>query len=266
MTNYKYVNKELKNKIDKLDPIAYERFKQGESITSIAKDFKMDRGRLSKRLKEKYNISILPNGKKSINSSYFSVLNHENAYWLGLILADGCINDKTNSFEITLKDKEHIELFKQHISSSHKIGTKVVHGKSYYRISFNDKQIIHDLMSYGVIRNKTYVDFSLPNIPDVFFNDFFRGIIDGDGMYYVSPSNKSRFHIYISVSFSCQTYTKELQEKIQKFYGVNVKLYKQRTCYQLAIFKKDSVKIAKQLYDNTNLFLERKYEKCIDFI
>ena len=267
MTEYKYMNKVYREKIEKLDPIAYERFQNGESITSIAKDFKMDRNKLSRRLQEKYGIKVCMNGgKKDVNSNYFSILNHENAYWLGLILADGSINVNYNHFELTLKDKEHIELFKTCLQSKHDISSKKVHDKIYYRISFHDKQIIADLMNYGILPNKSNVDFHLPNIPDEFFGDFLRGLIDGDGMYYTCSTNTARFHIHISVGFSCPTYAKELNNKINSFYNVNAKIYKKRTCYDITLYKKDSLKIIKQIYYDKCICLERKYKKCIQYL
>lgn len=261
------ISKANQEKQDKLDPIAYKRYCNGDSITSIAKDFKMDRNKLSKRLQDKYGIQVcMDGGKKSIDSFYFHELNHENSYWLGLILADGSINLKYNHFELTLKDKEHIELFKKCIKSEHDINIKNINGNLYYRISFHDKQIINDLLSWGILPNKSNIDFNLPEIPDMFFNDFLRGIIDGDGMYYVTYSGILRFHIHISVGFSCPTYAKELCDKIKTFYNVNVKCYKERTCYNITLFKKDSIKIIKQLYYTDCICLERKYKKCIPYL
>ena len=261
------ISKVNKERQDRLDPIAYERYCNGESITSIAKDYKMDRNKLSKRLQNKYGIQVcMDGGKKSINSFYFHNLNCENTYWLGLILADGSINLKYNRFELTLKDKEHIELFKQCIESEHDISIKEINGEKYYRISFHDKQIISDLLSFGILPNKSSIDFNLPKVPNEFFNDFLRGLIDGDGMYYTCSTNTCRFHIHISVGFLCPTYAKELCDKIQTFYNVNVKCYKNRTCYNITLFKKDSVKIIKQLFYDNCLCLKRKYEKCIPYL
>jgi hypothetical protein len=260
------ISKINKEKQDRLDPIAYERYCNGESITRIAKDFKMDRNKLSKRLQVKYGIkACMDGGKKNIDSNYFTVMNHENVYWLGLILADGCINKK-NKFELTLKDREHIELFKECLKSEHKISPKEINGELYHRISFSDTQIVNDLKKYGILPNKSNIDFHLPDIPDEFFNDFLRGIIDGDGMIYSSKINDSRFHIYISVGFSCPTYMQELCEKIRSFYKVDAKYSIQRTCYRIQIYKKDSVKIVKQLYKNASLYMKRKYEKCIKYL
>lgn len=260
------ISKVNKEKQDKLDPIAYERYCNGESITSIAKDFKMDRNKLSKRLQIKYGIKVcMDGGKKNIDSNYFTVMNHENVYWLGLILADGCINNK-NRFELTLKDREHIELFKKCLKSEHEISFKKINGELYHRISFNDVQIVNDLKKYGILPNKSNIDFHLPDIPDEFFNDFLRGIIDGDGMIYSSKIDNSRFHIYISVGFSCPTYMQELCEKICSFYNVDAKYSIQQTCYRIQIYKKDSIKIVKQLYKNASLCMKRKYEKCIKYL
>ena len=267
MTEYKYMNKAYREKIERLDPIAYERFQNGESITSIAKDFKMDRNKLSRRLQEKYGIKVCMDGdKKKINSNYFSILNNENAYWLGLILADGSINVKHNNFELTLKDKEHIELFKKCLQSEHDISPKEIHGEIYYRISFHDKQIINDLISYGILPNKSNIDFHLPTIPDEFFNDFLRGLIDGDGMYYFCVNNHSRFHIRISIGFHSPTYAQELKKRIESFYNVDVHLRKQKTCNEITMYKKSSVQVVRQLYYKNCICLERKYQKCLLFL
>lgn len=261
------ISKANQERQNRLDPIAYERFCNGESITTIAKDFKMDRNKLSKRLQKKYGIQVcMDGGKKDIDSMYFHELNHENTYWLGLILADGSIDLEHNRLEITLKDKKHIELFKQCIKSEHDISPKNVNGELYYRISFHDKQIINDLLALGILPNKSNIDFNLPKIPDMFFNDFLRGIIDGDGMYYTTSTGIIRFHIHISVGFSCPTYAKELCNKIQTFYNVNVKCYSQRSCYDIVLFKKDSIKVVKQLYYDNCICLERKYKKCIPYL
>lgn len=267
MTEYKYINKVYRDKITTLDPIAYQRFCNGESITSIAKDLKMNRNKLSRRLQEKYGIQVcMDGGKKKIDSNYFSILNNDNAYWLGLILADGSISPDLKRFELTLKDKEHIELFKSCLQSEHDVSVKNIHGGAYYRISFHDKQIVSDLVRHGILPNKSNTDFRLPDIPDSLFDDFLRGIIDGDGMYYASKTDVSRFHIYISAGFSCPTYAKELCDRIASLYQVNAKLQKQRTCYRVTLFKRDSVKIVKQIYYDNCMCLERKRQTCAPYL
>ena len=271
--NNKVSNEEKKRRTEELDKIAYERFKNGESITRIAKDFKMNRCRLSNRLQEKFGITpCLDGGKIQVDSHYFNVLNRDNAYWLGIILADGNISKDFKRLELTLKDKEHIERFKNDLKSEHKIHTREINGTSYYRLSFNDRNIVNDLYNLGILPNKSNIDFHLPYVPDELFNDFLRGIIDGDGMIYASKSTNEKtgktrffFHIYISIGFHCKSYATELKDRIDKTYGVNGKLYKQRTCYSLQYFNKDTVKITDQIYKDTDLYLQRKYSKLLKY-
>lgn len=50
----------------------------------------MDAISMSGRLKRFYNFSVLPDGKKAINSNFFHDIDtEEKAYWLGFLYADG---------------------------------------------------------------------------------------------------------------------------------------------------------------------------------
>lgn len=262
--NNKCSNSEKKERTDKLDLIAYEMFKNGESITKIAKKFGMNRCKLSKRLQDKYGITpCLDAGKKNINSNYFSQLNRENSYWIGLILADGNISSDLKKFELTLKDKEHICRFIECIKSNHILQCKKVNNNYYYRISFMDRNIVNDLHNIGILSNKSNIDFHLPQIPDNMFNDFLRGLIDGDGGYYVyNNRNCLKISIQISIGFNCKTFAYELLEKINSFYNANAKIYKAKTCYSIRICrKKDVFNILKLLFNDTDLYIQRKYQK-----
>ena len=266
--NNKCSNKEKKKRTEQLDKIAYERFLNGESITKIAKSYNMNRWRLSKRLQEKYNISpCLDGGKISINSNYFDVLNNDNCYWLGLILADGNISKDMSTFELTLKDKEHIQKFMECIQSKHKLSIKHVKEKEYYRVSFKDKNIISKLLSLGILPNKSNIDFNMPNIPDIFFNDFLRGFIDGDGGYYIyNQDNTERVVISINVGLHSPQFANQMLNKINNFYNVNGKLYKGKSCYSITFAKRDSIKLINYLFKDCNLFLQRKYLKIKKYI
>lgn len=69
------------NITDDLLEEAYFLYKdENKSISSIAKKFNINRKSLSKKIKEKYNIEILANGKKEINSLAFSKLTKDSSY------------------------------------------------------------------------------------------------------------------------------------------------------------------------------------------
>ena len=266
--NNKCSNEEKKKRTEQLDKKAYERFLNGESITKIAKSYGMNRCKLSKRLQEKYNISpCLDGGKISINSDYFNTLNNENCYWLGLILADGNISKDMKSFELTLKDKEHIQKFMECIQSKHKLSIRHVNGQEYYRVSFNDRNIISKLLSLGILPNKSNIDFDMPNIPDIFFNDFLRGLIDGDGGYYVyNYKNIERLFTMINIGLHSPKFANQILNKINNFYNVNGKLYKGKTCYNIRFAKRDSIKLINILFEHSSLYLQRKYSKIEKYI
>lgn len=266
--NNKCSNEEKKKRTEQLDKIAYERFLNGESITKIAKSYNMNRCRLSKRLQEKYNISpCLDGGKISIDSNYFNALNNENCYWLGLILADGSISKDMKTFELTLKDKEHIQKFMECIKSKHKLSIKHLNGQEYYRVSFNDNNIINRLLSLGILPNKSNIDFDMPNIPDIFFSDFLRGLIDGDGGYYVyNYNNIEKLFIVINIGLHSHKFANQILNKINNFYNVNGKLYQGKTCYSIRFAKRDSIKLINILFECSSLYLQRKYSKIEKYI
>lgn len=111
---------------------------------------------------------------------------HESYYWIGFILADGCIT-KTNRLMITLstKDRHHIEKFANYIqypkitdsTSETNYGTAV-----YSRVAVQNQKIVSEIKNkYKISNNKTYEGYNLNIIPSEFRLSLICGYIDGDG-------------------------------------------------------------------------------------
>lgn len=246
---------------DSIDKKAYERIMNGEKLTSVAKDLGVKRHSLSKRLKQKYNLEILADGKNKINSTFFSRINRRNAYWLGYIYADGCIRKTT--LELCSKDYDIIEKFKRDIESEHKIGEKIVNKTIYYRLSIKDFKIINDLISLGAIERKSFIEIDMPKISDEFFCDFLRGFIDGDGTYFLK---KHKTLISITIGHANLNFANKLKNKIEKLYDIDFHIYKGKSCYTMALYKKTSInKLINILYKDTDLYLNRKYAKIKNY-
>ena len=145
---------------------AIELRKQGMSYANIAKELKSSKQTISYYLKEngygpnekyiRYNQNQ-PN-KKSLNENYFESIDTEHkAYWLGFMLADGCVNKSRDRIELSLKeeDYDHLVKFKNDLNSGHKIGKKIktINDKVYisYRLGFNSKKMKKDLINYRLI-------------------------------------------------------------------------------------------------------------------
>lgn len=248
-----------------LDNLALERYKKGESLSSIAKNLEVKREALTKRLKDKFNITVNRDGKKNIDSYYFSTPTHENMYWIGFILADGSM-DKNNGLEIGIKDKEHIEKFKLCLKSGHKISEKIIKGKSYWRINIRDTQIAKDLNQYGVVNNKSNIDIGMPTIPDKFFGDFLRGFFDGDGSlaYYY----KREYHrkLTFTIGYTNRRLANQLLEKLKQ-YDIELSLYEAKTSLSLETTNKATItKLVKLMYKDATIYLDRKLERVKEFL
>lgn len=249
-------------RFEKLDAIAYEMFLDGYSFNYIAKELGVKRQSLSRRLKEKYDIVYNLYGKKNVDSNFFSQANPKSMYWLGFIFADGSLTQKGNYLEITIKDKEHLEKFKSDISSEHKISERKINGETYWRIMISDKQIYNDLINYGVLPRKSYIDIDYPsNIPKEHEWHFIRGFLDGDGN--IDICKKSKVH-YPMIRFFIGHHNKKFAKSLKDIlnsYGLEFELYNDVSCQVLRNTKKDvSIPFLNMLYKDASVYLDRKYE------
>ena len=240
--------------------LAIQLFNNGMSITKIAQQLHRDRKSLSDRMKQEGVVITQHCNKKQVNSNFFDNWTEKSAYWLGFIFADGHLSDR-DYLEITIKDKEHLEKFKADINSEHKISTKHVNGFDYYKIILRDKHLAEQLRYLGVSHNKTY-GWDLPSIPDEYMNHFIRGLFDGDGTF---THSKGAYSFRI-VSYN-RNILEELIEIIKNFVPevnghIRIYQYKERVP-ELNIGDNKTLKVFLEwLYNNSTVYLDRKYEKC----
>ena len=248
---------------------AYKYALQGKSLKEISKILNISYKTLSKDLLKKYNYKPLPDGKKQVNSKYFSKISSQSkAYWLGFIAADGYVNKEKNVFEFVLIDKEMIEYFKEEIKSIHKISKKktLLNGKIFesYRISIHDKNIINDLYNLNCTNNKSY-EYTIPNsLPKKYLSHFLRGYFDGDGCTYISQ-NKLMFTI-TSASYN---FLIQLQEILKSELNISCIIHKvkNKENWRINIAQENSLKIFNYIYNKSTskTRLKRKYKKYINF-
>ena len=242
-----------------------ELYEQGFSIAEIARILNVSQIPLSKRLKS-YGYKVLPDGKKSIDSHIFDVIDtEEKAYWLGFLMADGFVSDN-NRVELQIKDKEHIEEFKRFLQSKHKISERhiILDDKEFvsYRISFQDKNIAEKLKSYGCIPRKTF-EMHIPNINDELFKHWLRGYFDGDGcIYYYSQYKHRKGAWRINISSGNQEILNEIVDKLNSLINFkNLKIVHNRTCYNIvAVNIYDTATLLDYMYKDITIALKRKYE------
>jgi hypothetical protein len=211
-----------------------------------------------------------------INEKYFENIDTEDkSYFLGIIFADGYLNDKRKYLSISLQETDVDILEKLTLSiETNKplqyIIRKEVNTSNQYRLLITRKKIVEDLKKLGVHQNK-----SLTSKPDniTFSNDillkhFLRGYFDGDGSltYY-----KVKNTLNSSINIVC---TNEFYNYFSSFIS-NVLLIKttrgkrfndNKNCYDLRICgNRNVIKFLDYIYSDSNIFLERKKHKFIQF-
>lgn len=131
-------------------------------------------------------IDIARKNRKNYQIEFNGVTNIFNAYFLGLMLTDGYIQDD-NKFGIDLTDEDCIAFISQITNKEYKSYTREEENrKTRFRIIFSDKCSLEKLNEYGVVKNKSKI-LQGPKLSE---NEFkylpyiIRGIIDGDGCIY----------------------------------------------------------------------------------
>lgn len=213
------------------------------------------------------------------NKDFFEKIDtEEKAYWLGFLYADGCINrlyrnEKIKAMDLELglcrEDEEHLNKFLKSINSNIPIVQKKnqLKGKTYYssKIVVCCTKMCRDLISNGCTPQKSLV-LKFPDksiIEDSLIRHFIRGYFDGDGCIYTNSNNK------ISINF---TGTSDMLLGISDFLLQNnimkttVKLYDCGKAKEMFIYGIDNIKdILDYLYKDCTIYLERKYNKYIEF-
>ena len=247
------------------EQLAFEFQTTDISLTKLGEREGIDRRTISKHFK-KLGIEIInKQNRPKFNINVFdSIDTEEKAYWLGFIYADGYIgstpirDDKKSvyNFELSLalKDIEHLEKFRKFIGFEKEI-TK----DSYRcRIMVANKHFWTILNNYGCTPNKS-LTLKFPNyIPNNLIRHFIRGYFDGDGCI--------TRHVYINTVSPAITVigTKDFLNNIISYSNTtpNIRHNKRHSEETLILewHKDDGVKFINYLYNNSSIYLDRKFK------
>lgn len=244
-------------------------YKEGRSLQEIADVIGFHKQTIGDIIKEK-GFSRLNNNKvnKRINSNYFSVIDsEEKAYWLGFLFTDGSVDHYKSTGRIRLQlkkeDKEILEKYRECLQ----LDCRIIENKqrSLVSVEFTDEQIFNDLSKYGIIPNKTYECKHIPfdKIPSQFLVPFIRSLYDGDGYLTMSEDCST------DVTFGFTTYYESVVQEFQ----LAIDNLINKTNHNKNIFtnawhsnwrgKLQVLSILDILYKNSNIHLNRKYQKYL---
>lgn len=242
---------------------------QGLSATEIAKILGVWRQTIYYKLKRVGR--AIPNYHNSLkfdNTVFDSIDTEEKAYWLGFLMADGYISKNSNTIELSLKgsDSNHLQKYNNFIRNTQpiKISKVINNGKEYSRCrcAVTDSHFHNRLIELGCIPQKS-LTLKFPN-KNIFANKnlirhFIRGYIDGDGCLTYTKTGRLVIEIIG---------TKEFLEEIKELYPEYFKsiLYKDKrrpnsNTYYISCSCNSADKFADIIYNNSNIYLDRKYER-----
>jgi len=253
---------------EKLNKIL-ELYNQGKSQLFIEKELCVTRKTIRSLLK--INTDIIYRSKSEqheirygteIDHNAFDVLTPDSLYWIGMLYADGHIEEKGEaSIDLTLhtEDIEHLEIFKSFLKSNRNVYTSK--NSSCSRFRFNSVRLRDCLVELGFSHNK-----STSIIPHALLKesrDFWRGVVDGDGGVYNYKATPQVFlcgtleTIFDFIIF-CNTYIFIKDKYPTKCKGKNL--------YEVHYYGNDAIKVADYLYKESNYKLKRKYEKYLEIL
>ena len=236
-----------------------------ESMTAICAKYSIGRTMLRKLLKDTKN--YIPINKQNLlrvrKDLFETISTEEDAYWLGFIYADGYIS-KEGSFEISLNynDYNHLLKFADYCNFDRsKVVEKQEIGEHFRcRLSFATQGLKSNFFKVGIIPNKSLV-LTYPNfLPESLQRHFIRGYFDGDGCINLRKPrtlNNTKREVTASI-LGTEEFLSKLNEKVK----LPLKsILKTDNIYRLVFSCKDARKFLKTIYNNSNIHLDRKYNK-----
>lgn len=198
--------------------------------------------------------------KYHVNIDKFKIIDsEEKAYWLGFLYADGCMSENSR-IGIMLKssDINHLEKLKSFLEWDNEIKVRQNGKYSRCELVFRCKPMFNDLLSLGCHPKKSKdLDFpTIEQVPKQFLYHFIRGYCDGDG--YLGKLTKGSID-YPRLFFS-GTY-KFLDEMLNRTQWKRNSIRVRKDSLAMLEWQgKYAKEIAHQLYDNANIYLDRKFK------
>ena len=203
-----------------------------------------------------------PNRKYKLNENFFNEIDtEEKAYWLGYVLADGCVHQRTLTIYIKGSDKKHLAKFLKDIQSEHPIyksnkkyiykgEVKISNG---YEINVTSVILIKDLIKLGITPNKT-LTVKIPKVREDLRKHMWRGIFDGDGSI-SSDLHNIQMHGTKEVIIEFCNILKKLGCKYRYVPRKDINHAEFQMCGE-----RNTVKALTYLYKNSTIYLDRKFK------
>lgn len=204
--------------------------------------------------------------KVAYDTTFFETIDTESkAYWLGFSMIDGGLSYTTGEyrlrFQLQRRDKSHL----LQLANTIAIGATIQDGSSkrtetseqfFSILKIYNKKICTDLMKLGMRpsqknRNK------FPDIPEILYPHFIRGVFDADGSLHVDQRGIIRLTL-ASSAHSIITYIHETLEDI--IHDNTLSTHKERNMTFINATGVKAYQILHWIYTDSTIHLDRKKE------
>lgn len=223
-------------------------------------------------LKFDKEISTESKRKYTEDTHFFDFVDtEEKAYWLGFLMADGCISKTTLYIRLSTKDKVHIKKFLSTIKSDRNISDYEQQynneGKFHKmsRVDVSSFHLINCLRSYGFTGNKSMNEV-IPEISRDLIRHYIRGYYDGDGSFSYGITKKKKKFLQVSI-LGGESFLNNLKKILNKE-GVSCNVYKKKDretssddLRVLMIHHNQALHFLDYIYEDSTIYLDRKYKK-----
>ena len=192
-----------------------------------------------------------------INIDYFNNIDSEKkAYYLGLLAADGSVDNARLRLELQEQDSYIIKSFRDQISPNKPLYINTRSDRPTCKttecLTLDSKYFVERLSIYGIVPRKSYQATFLPQLSEEMMPHFIRGYFDGDGSVYYGSNTTLRIK-FIGNS--------GLITDLVNYLNLDSKLHVRKEEYTLyfTVARKTEVeRLFNYMYSNATIYLSRK--------
>lgn len=258
-----------------------QRYVAGESAHALAKAFGADKANV-RLMMIKRGVTMRENTPDlhriyQCNHAYFDQpLDEERAYWIGFLLADGCVSyrkgTKANNapvlaVSLSEVDTHHIERFREALESNHPITHFVAKsgygaGKTMAYFVIRSHELVNGAEKHGIVQRKTKF-CPTPNLPPELMRHMYRGYVDGDGGLSLTDRDDGKVNAALDI-VGTEQFLKDFASWLANHAGFNhkdpLKSHNTTVVMNLRYGGIQQVSsILHFLYDDATVYLDRKF-------
>lgn len=187
------------------------------------------------------------------------------AYWVGLLMADGCVSHGRHSRYVILGlgagDADHVERFREFLGAGQRL--RKTRGGGFgpsrgVQLAVASRRLVEDLARYGVVPRKTRT----ARVVGLEMNrHFWRGVIDGDGSIHLGVRAGGRLKPRPVLQLTgSQDLVSQFADYASAVAGAAARPHRSRGAWALSVSCSPATRLLNHLYGDCSVSLPRKLE------